>query len=157
MKLPILIATVLVLATSPSFAAQDAHDHGHAQHSAKLQLNAGKKWETDAPLRKAMGEIRQSMASSLHVIHDNKLSPQAYGGLAKGVEAAVGDMVANCKLGPQADAQLHIIIADLLVGAEQMAGKTQQGKNMDGAVKGVGALNNYGKYFNDPGFWPITH
>jgi len=157
MKLPILIATILLLAAAPSFAAQDTHDHGQAQHSAKLQLNAGKKWETDAPLRKAMGEVRQSMASSLHAIHDNKLSPQAYGGLAKGVEGAVGDMVANCKLGPQADAQLHIIIADLLAGAEQMAGKAKQAKPMDGAVKVIGALNNYGKYFNDSGFRPITH
>jgi len=28
---------------------------------------------------------------------------------------------------------------------------------MDGAVKVFGALNHYGKYFNDPGFRPITH
>lgn len=155
MKHPILTALALFsLAAGPVCAANDAHDHGHEQHGATLQLNAGKKWETDAPLRKAMGEIRQSMASSLHAIHENKLSPKAYGGLAKKVEGAVGDMVANCKLGTQADEQLHIIIADLLAGAERMAGKT---KRMDGAVKVIGALDNYGKYFDDPGFQPIAH
>ena len=150
--------TVLTLAaTGPSFAANEAHDHGHGTTSATLQLNAGKKWETDAPLRKSMGEIRQSMASSLHAIHENKLSSKGYGALAKKVEDAVGNMVANCKLGTQADEQLHLIIADLLAGAEQMAGKVKQVKRMDGAVKVIGALDNYSKYFDDSGFQPIAH
>ena len=150
--------TVLTLAAAgPSFAANEGHDHGHGTTSATLQLNAGKKWETDAPLRKSMGEIRQSMASSLHAIHENKLSSRGYGALAKKVEDAVGNMVANCKLGTQADEQLHLIIADLLAGAEQMAGKVKQAKRMDGAVKVIGALDNYGKYFDDPGFQPIAH
>ncbi len=148
-----LIVTFLA-AGAPAFAANDAHDHGHATATATLQLNAGKQWETDAALRKAMGEIRQSMASSLHAIHENKLSPKAYGALAKKVERSVGDIVANCKLPPAADAQLHIVIAELLAGAEQMAGKA---KRMDGAVKVIGALDNYGKYFDDPGFQPIAH
>ena len=150
--------TVLTLAAvGPSFAANEAHGHGHGTTSATLQLNAGKKWETDTPLRKSMGEIRQSMASSLHAIHENKLTSKSYGALAKKVEDAVGHMVANCKLGTQADEQLHLIIADLLAGAEQMAGKVKQAKRMDGAVKVIGALDNYGKYFDDPGFQPIAH
>jgi hypothetical protein len=159
MKTHFLIAlSVLTLAaTGPSLATNEAHEHGHGTASATLQLNAGKKWETDAPLRKAMGEIRQSMASSLHAIHENKLSAKAYGELAKKVEGAVGDMVANCKLGSQADEQLHIIIADLLSGAEQMAGKVKQAKRMDGAAKVFGTLDSYGKYFYDPGFQPIAH
>lgn len=156
MKYPVIrtfIITVL-LSSAPVFAARDAHDHGHGAASVTLQLNAGKKWETDVALRKAMGEIRQSIASSLHAIHKHKFSAQAYGGLAKKVEGAVGEIVANCKLPPEADAQLHIVVAELLAGAEQMAGKT---KRMDGAVKVIGALDNYGKYFDDPGFQPIAH
>ena len=150
--------TVLTLAAvGPSFAANDAHGHAHGRRTATLQLNAGKKWETDTPLRKSMGEIRQSMASSLHAIHENKLTSKIHGALAKKVEDAVGHMVANCKLGTQADEQLHIIIADLLAGAEQMAGKVKQAKRMDGAVKVNGALDHYGKYFDDPGFQPIAH
>lgn len=152
-SLPIILA-LISLAAAPAFAANNAHDHGHEAHGATLQLNAGKKWETDAALRKAMGEIRQSMAASLHAIHENKLSSKAYGGLAKQVEGAVGEIVANCKLPPAADAQLHIVVADLLAGAEQMAGKA---KRMDGAVKVIGALDNYGKFFDDPGFQPIAH
>lgn len=156
MQHPILTVLTLVSIASagPALAAQDAHEHGHEAHGATLQLNAGKPWATDAPLRKAMGEIRQSMAASLHRIHENKLPAKGYGALAHTVESAVGEIVANCKLPPDADAQLHIVVADLLAGAEQMAGKSGQ---MKGAVKVIDALGNYGKYFDDPGFEPIAH
>lgn len=159
MKTHLLTAlTVLTLAAAgPSFAANETHDHGHGTVSGTLQLNAGKKWETDTPLRKSMGEIRQSMASSLHAIHENKLSSRGYGALAKKWRMQLAIWFANCKLGTQADEQLHLIIADLLAGAEQMAGKVKQAKRMDGAVKVIGALDNYGKYFDDPGFQPIAH
>lgn len=155
--LPTILALFTLAATGPAFAANDAHDHGHEAHGVTLQLNAGQKWQTDAALRKAMGEIRQSMAGSLHAIHGNKLSPKGYNGLAKKVETAVGDILANCKLPPAADAQLHLVVADLLAGAGQMAGKAKPAGHMDGAVKVIGALDNYGKYFDDPGFQPIAH
>jgi hypothetical protein len=150
--------TVLSLAAAgPALAATDAHEHHHGTAPASLQLNAGKKWQTDAPLRAAMGQIRQSMAASLHAIHANKMSAKGYDGLAKQVEGAVGEIVANCKLPPAADAQLHIVVAELLAGAEQMGGKVKQGKRMDGAVAVIGALDNYSKYFDDAGFRPIAH
>lgn len=159
MKHPILTALALfsLAAAAPAFAANNVHDHGHEQHGATLQLNAGKKWETDAALRKAMGDIRQSMASSLHAIHENRLPAKDYAKLAQQVEGAVGTIVANCKLAPEADAQLHIVIAELLAGAEQMAGKAKSARRKDGAIKVIGALDNYGKYFDDPGFQPIAH
>ena len=159
MKHPVLTALTLLClsAAAPAFAAEDAHKHGHEAQGSMLQLNAGKKWETDAALRKSMGEIRHTMASSLHAIHDNTLPAKAYDGLAQKVEGAVGEIIANCKLPPAADAQLHIVVADLLAGAEQMAGKDKEAGRMDGAVKVVGALDNYGKYFDDPGFKPLAH
>ena len=156
MKHPVLTALVLYSLASavPAFAAQEAHQHAHEAHGTTLQLNAGQKWETDAALRKSMAEIRQSMDSSLHAIHENKLSAKAYGGLAKQVEGAVAEIIANCKLPPAADTQLHLVVSDLLAGAEQMKSKTRR---MDGVIKVIGALDNYGNYFDDPGFQPIAH
>lgn len=63
----------------------------------------------------------------------------------------------NCRLPPDADAQLHIIVVELLAGADQMASKVKQAKRMDGADKAIGALDSYGKYFGEPGFTPIEH
>lgn len=162
MKRNILTALTLISlgAATPALAANNAaqdHSHDHGGAPATLQLNAGKKWETDAPLRKAMGDIRQTIAASLDAIHNNKLPAKDYTAIAHKVETAVGDIVANCKLDKQADDQLHIIVADLLAGAEQMAGKAKQAKPRDGAVKVIVALDNYGKYFDDAGYRPIKH
>jgi len=144
-----------------SFAAAEAtahgHEHGATGTTATLQLNAGKKWQSDAALRQAMGNIRQELAASLHQIHENRLSNKEYDKLAQKVERGVGDIVANCKLEPKADAQLHLIVAEMLEGAEKMAGKVKQAKRQSGAVVVIGALEKYGTYFDDPGFKPIAH
>jgi hypothetical protein len=154
----VLLAAALSLSAA-SFAAP-AHKHdSHADHAApaSLQLNAGKKWATDAPLRKSMESIRQSVDASLHQIHENRLAPAGYGALARKVEGEVANIVANCKLEPKADAQLHLIVADLLAGSEEMAGKVKKAKRQDGAVKVIGALEKYATYFDDPQFKPIAH
>ena len=157
--------SAILLAASLSFAvaghaAPAAHEHdAHADHGtpATLQLNAGKKWGTDEALRKSMGSIRHAVDASLHQIHENRLPPAGYGALASKVEGEVANIVANCKLEPQADAQLHLVVADLLSGAEQMAGKVKKAKRQDGAVKVIGALDKYAAFFDDPQFKPIPH
>jgi hypothetical protein len=156
--LALMLAAGLALA-STSYAAPTHKHEAHAQHGAvaSLQLNAGKKWETDAALRQAMGNIRQAVAASLPDIHENRLPAAGYAKLAGKVEAEVGSIVANCKLAPEADAQLHLVVAELLAGAEQMSGKLKKTRRQDGAVKVIGALENYAGYFADPQFKPIAH
>jgi hypothetical protein len=152
----ILFAAGLSLAAA-GHAAPAAHKHDTHAAEETLQLNAGKKWETDESLRKAMASIRQAVEASLHDIHDNRMKPAAYGALASKVEGEVGNIVANCKLGTKADAQLHLVIAELLAGSDQMAGKIKKAKRQDGAVKVIGALEKYATYFDDPQFKPIAH
>ena len=155
----ILFAAGLSLAAA-SHAAAPTHQHdAHADHAspATLQLNAGKKWETDETLRKSMSSIHQAVEASSHEIHENRLKPAGYGALARKVEAEVANIVSNCKLEPKADAQLHLVVADLLEGSEQMAGKIKKAKRQDGAVKVIGALEKYATYFDDPQFKPIAH
>ena len=66
----------LGLAVSMSLTAlpimAEDHDH-HDLDAVELQLNAGQKWETDAPLRQAMRGISEAVNSSLDDIHNNKL------------------------------------------------------------------------------------
>ncbi|PKO88026.1 MAG: hypothetical protein CVU16_14735 [Betaproteobacteria bacterium HGW-Betaproteobacteria-10] len=143
----------------PALAATDqaSHSHEHSNAAPTQQLNAGQKWETDAALRQSMSNIRQAMTAALQQIHENRLPTKDYDRLAKKVESEVGNIVANCKLAPAADAQLHLIVADLLEGAEQMAGKNKAVKRQHGAVGIIGALEKYATYFDDAGFKPITH
>lgn len=120
-------------------AAGDAHDH--AAGEAKLVLNHGKKWPTDAPLRQGMEKIRAAVTAEKN-----------YEVLAKKINAEVAGIVQDCKLEPEADAQLHIVIADLMAAAEVMEGKVKGEAPRQGAVKAVKALNAYGKHFDHAGW-----
>ncbi len=153
----LLAALGLSLGLVAGASAADAHKHEHDAAPAKLELNNGKKWATDAPLRKGMESIRKLMDASLHDIHEGKLSAAKYGALAKKVDAEVGGIVANCKLDPKADAQLHLVIAEIGEGVEAMEGKAKKIKRQTGAVKVIDALEKYGAHFDHPGWQPLAH
>ena len=138
----------------PALAQTAAHDHSAATPH-KLALNQGRKWATDEPLRAGMGRIRGLVEPQLGAAHAGKLTPAQYRELATRVEAEVGGVVANCKLEPEADAMLHLVIADLAQGADTMAGKNAKLRPALGLVKVAQAVNQYGSHFDHPGFKPI--
>ena len=155
MKSPIALMLALALSSPLAvLAASDAHDHGKsAPH--KLELNAGKKWGTDDALRKAMSGIQTSVAQTLPAAHAGKASAADYDAFGKDVTAQVTYMVENCKLDPQADAQLHIIVAALMAGVEAAQGKHGEKKRASGVVKVAQAAKAYGKHFDHAGWKAI--
>jgi hypothetical protein len=149
-----LAAILVCLAFALGSAAAAEHEeraHGHDASAHKLELDHGKKWSTDAPLRQGMSAIRDAVATEHHAIHHNKASLARYQALAGKVDEQVAYMVANCKLSPEADANLHIILADIIAGADLMKGKRKT-KAREGAVKLIGALERYPEYFDHPGW-----
>ena len=156
--LPSLAAAVLVAALAsgqPVVAAEEHHHHGESSAAAqKLELNAGKKWATDAALRQSMDDINQAMARALPLIHKKRFSDSDYATLATTINQKVGYAVEHCKLEAKADAMLHLIIGELMAGAEIMEGKTAA-KRHDGAVRVRHALESYGKYFQHPN-WKVA-
>ena len=138
----------------PALAQTAAHDHSAATPH-KLALNQGRKWATDEPLRAGMGRIRGLVEPQLGAAHAGKLTPAQYRELGTRVETEVGGVVANCKLEPEADAMLHLVIADLAQGADTMAGKNAKVRPALGLVKVAQAVNQYGSHFDHPGFKPI--
>jgi len=149
------LALALSLTTLPAMAEEE-HDHGDA-HSIELQLNAGQKWQTDAPLRQAMRGIGEALNSSLDDIHNNKLDAAGYTALAGEVNQQVAYMVENCQLEPAADAQLHIVIARLMDSAQVMEKNSDIQEKRNGAVQLVGALDSYAQYFEDADFAEPVH
>ena len=97
------------------------------------------------------------MEPRLAEIHGNRLNRAGYAKLAAGLEREVGGIVAACKLAPEADAMLHLVLADLGAGIEAMAGKSKGGDPRRGAAKVLGALEDYGRYFDHPGWKPMAH
>lgn len=144
-----LASAAMLSLTGPALAAGE-HEHGAATH--ELQLNYGKKWATDEPLRKGMSEIRALLAAQDEAIHKGRLKPADYAALGAKIEGEVGAIVANCKLEPAADANLHLVLEDVIEGADAMQGKARGKTPRQGAGKVVAALNEYGRYFDHPGW-----
>jgi hypothetical protein len=147
----LLLAGLLCLAGVLPAAAQTTHEHQHAAAAvANLELDAGRKWATDASLRSGMAAIRSAFDADHAAIHASKETDAQYEALAARIESQVNDIVENCKLPPAADANLHYVIADLLRGVSLMRGKDPARTRHDGAALVHGALIAYGKYFDDP-------
>jgi len=149
----LLIATLVVAVTlgaGRSALAADPHKHGTGEPT-NLALDHGKKWRTDEPLRKSMTEIRAALAAKQAGIHKGTLTPADYKALGAAVEAQIATIVAECKLEPAADANLHLVVTELAAGAEAMQGKSKT-KPATGAVRTVQAVNRYGQYFDHPGW-----
>jgi len=144
------LASAAMLAL-PVAAVADVHKHGSASEVHKLSLDQGKKWATDEPLRKGMDEIRALVEAQHAGIHKNTLKRADYAALGAKIEAQVGYIVQNCKLPPDVDATLHVILEEVLEGAEAMKGAEKKSPR-SGAGKVVAALNEYGKYFDHPGW-----
>jgi hypothetical protein len=147
----LMLATSLALSVAPAYAADQAHEHD-AHGAAVLKLDNGQKWKTDAPLRQGMANIKAAVQPSLHAIHENKLKAATYQTLAKRTNTQIAFMVENCKLAPDADAQLHLIIAELGAAADAMAGKDKTQSRQKGALQLVHALETYGAFFDHPGW-----
>lgn len=150
----LLLTAALLL---PAFAQASSHGHGHghehAAHEApaRLELNHGKRWETDAALREAMGRINQAMGDALPRIHRHQFGDEAYRALAASIEREIAWAVEHCHLEPRADAMLHRVIAELSAGAESMKAAGDRQRH-DGASRVQRALKAYGRYFQHPGW-----
>ena len=133
--------------------AQAAEAHGHGAGAVEsLRLNSGKKWATDAPLRKGTIEIRNAIAANKDAIHAGKLTNAAYDALAAKIDAQVSYIVANCKLPADADAQLHLVLAQVMQGTSAMKGKEKAMSRRAGVEAIAQALDAYGKHFDHPGW-----
>ena len=146
-----LAATAFAIAPAPARAA-DPHHHGHDASAASLKLNNGKKWGTDEALRRGMTAVRQAVHGAPAPLHKGTAKPEAYAEVGNRIEAEVGRIVKECKLPPDADAQLHLVIADVIAGADALKGAKDGKAGRAGLIKVDGALTAYGKHFDHPGW-----
>ena len=154
-----LIAMLAVLAAPAPALAQHQHegDHQHDTSSVavdNLKLDGERKWATDASLRSGMAAIHAAFEADHPAIHAGTATDAQYDALAASIERQVNSIVANCKLPPAADANLHYVVADLMQGISLMRGTDPQRTRHDGAALVHGALRAYPKYFDDPDWKP---
>jgi len=144
----LLLAGVLLVAPVSSFA-QHQHEHDDADAGVLIREH-GEKWATDAPLRAGMEQIRNLIAvPQATVASGASLTPADARALADGVRHQVDELIRNCKLEPEADAALHVLIADLLQGAAELVGEPP---SAEGLARIQNAINQYARYFSHPGW-----
>ncbi|TAN83875.1 MAG: hypothetical protein EPN14_02710 [Gallionella sp.] len=156
-KIAATLSTALLLNVCAGNVLAEGHSHSHgAGEPAQLTLDHGRKWPTDANLRQGMERIRDALAAELPAIHAGKMTAGQYRALAQKVNVQTEFMVKNCKLDQQADAMLHLVLADIVAGADAMAGQGGS-KARKGAEKIVHALETYGRFFEHSGWRGVSH
>jgi hypothetical protein len=151
-KIVATLSTTALLSVGAEIALAQDHSHSHdAGAQAQLTLNNGKKWATDANLRQGMSRIRDALATVLPAIHAGKATASQYRALARKTNDQIAFMVKNCKLDENADAMLHLLLADITTGADAMVGQDSN-EARNGAEKIAHALDNYATYFDHPGW-----
>lgn len=144
----ILTAPLLfAFSTQPVWADADAHDHHDLSH-ASLELNQGQKWAIDAPLRQGMNAIHSSVAEAIEQIHTGELSADGYQQLTTQVNEQLAYIFENCELPADADAQLHIVLVNVMHDLEAVEGKTEDKSPTDAVVSIAQMLNSYGDFFD---------
>lgn len=149
-----LVGLAILVGSSVHAAQSEEHAHGHEGGQQELQLDGGKKWATDAPLRQGMSGIRDAVQAAHPAIHARKQDGPGYLKLAGEIDAQVAYMIANCKHSSGADATLHVLLVEIIGGAEQMK-QADLARAREGAVRVIQALDQYPRYFDHRGWHPI--
>lgn len=158
MNISKFILTCLLLlgtaVTASAVASEQAHSHEQASTHQKIQLNQGKKWPIDASLHIGMSKIKTSIEESISEIHHKKFSEAQYKALADKVDAQLAYLFKNCKLPAAADAQLHILLFDIMQASRQMQSSDNP---RSGAITTIKALQKYPHYFDDKDWQALKH
>lgn len=146
----------LVMTTSSAAAIAGSPASGHEAHHlppSGLMLNGEARWSTDTALRSAMNGIREAVVSTLHGAGERPMTAQQATALADTIQNQISYMIANCKLAPQADAVLHVLLGQLLEGAAALKQNPADTAALQTIIE---ALKNYPVYFDHPDWKPVT-
>jgi len=149
--------TLLILTLAgalPAEAQKAGHnaetDHqSHTGHDSAPVLEEGQRWASDAPLREAMLKIREHVEANTAAFHEGTLSVAAARDLADGVELDVQFIIANCRLAPEPDAALHVLIGRIFTATGALRANPE---SMGGLPQLVAVLHDYGLTFDHPGW-----
>ncbi len=134
------------LVAAPAWAQSTTHS-GHAAHATEATpAIPAQRWATDAPLRAGMRQVSASV-NILALDRAGRLDAGRRTAAAAQIDAAIKDMIANCKLEPDADAALHGLLAKFMIGADA----ARKGPlSAAGLTSMQEALARYPQMFNDP-------
>ncbi len=152
------LASILALASGValdmviSTAQAEPSHHDHANH-ATAPAATDEQWPTDAPLREGMTRLQRSVDAALAGNPAQPLGDAEAIQLQKDVEAHVSYLIENCQLPEQADAALHVLLIDLIKGAEALSEPEDREQGVQRILAG---LHQYPELFAAP-HWSEPH
>ncbi len=134
----------------------DGHDahavSAHGMSEAPSPPPGG--WATDEPLRAAMNRLSEATQKSAPAYERGELQPGEARALADQVEREVAYMVENCRLEPDADAALHVLIGRMMQAATALRADPSSPAGMPQLHS---VLNDYANAFDHPGWRSDAH
>ncbi len=138
------VATGFALAVTSGTVQAVEHSHGQHAHGEQVSISVpdGQRWATDPSLREGMSRIQDAVQQA-----------QAPLGAAEAAQLrdtsndAIAYMVDNCDLPAEADAALHLLLAELIEGANALS---QAERREAGLEHIVTALQRYAETFDEP-------
>jgi hypothetical protein len=143
-------AITVVLGAASTVSAAISGERSASEPSGAT-LDHGKKWATDAQLRRNMSDLRKIVSIGIDPV---KSTQADYRILGDRIQTQVDAIVGQCKLAPEADEVFHTFIAEIIAGALILQGQTTQPPHR-GLQTIVRALDRYGIYFDQPGWRTI--
>lgn len=135
-------------------AVLSSESHTHEHDGAAPALAEGERWATDAPLRASMLKIRAGVEETMSAYQIGALAPNQAQALGATVEENVAYMIQNCKLEPEPDAALHVLIGRMMTASEAMK---KDPSSQAGWPVLMAVLHDYEATFDHPGWAPMSH
>ncbi len=154
LKKTFAIFALLVLFTLQARAEvhNDQHQEGTHQEAITLQLDRGKPWATDASLRQGMERVRKAVSLAQTASVDGVLNKAGAQTLSAEIDGSLAFMFEHCRLAPEADANLHILLERLMHASNSLKEHTS---SADGVSEVLRVLEIYPRYFAHPEWTPV--
>lgn len=143
--------TALSLALAIAFAGTPGYAQDHAGHHPPAGTDAhtetAQRFTADATLAGNMRGIRVAVEALDHYRHGH-MGPEQASILAAKIQGHANEIIATCKLPPDADAALHTILVPLMTGAAALQRDPTQ---LEAIAPMQEALAHYGRQFAGDG------
>lgn len=116
---------------------------------------ADSRWPTDETIRTAMATIRKATLENHTLVTHRRMPPATAQSFAKTIVAAASRIRTDTQVPTGAKATLEPILADIVAGAEAVAGRGGEATPIDGIVRIDAALARYPLRFDDPTWQPL--
>ncbi|WP_295557735.1 hypothetical protein [uncultured Hyphomicrobium sp.] len=120
-----------------------------------IAASADAKWPADDVLRSGMAAIRKATLDSHTLVTHRRMPPASARSFAERIRKEADRIEADAAVPLTAKPDLKTLLADIVAGAEAVAGRGGELTPIDGIIQIDTALARYPERFDDPTWQPL--